>query len=270
MIKGFLNFIKESNVSDTYAFHFTESDNFLKFWSSWKISESEEISEILNNLFDDFNIDFDVTPSIILGPEVKIGEAKKVIRLIFKKKYDHDPTHTSYKNLPLSVELPKKDRLSEIKKVSSGLHNLSEDLNRIYLEIERITKMTDYTIDDNDDNLFNDKISTGEIKIDVKLHSEYLEISGLSDCYNNYIKSEKIDPKIEDWYLKSMSQIKKSIKDVSSISYQFLDHDGDGGYWDIYVFDGDEYYSLARYDMSSGEGWVDIREINRVKKDLGL
>lgn len=269
MIKNFRGFLFESESGgENYAFHFLESPELSNFLKKFNSQEKEEISELLDTLFDDFGIDFKIYTFLTINVNTKVGFGKKVILINFSKKWDDnlgilgpDRNQSGDSNLMPQLEI-----------LFPRYQEIGRDLNQIYLHISRIMEITDYKTEIPTKSRSN-RLSNLTLDLRFELRSELIRIPEIDQIYRDYISKSEFDEDITKWFNESMEKLNKifppgSIPDTE-ILCQFVEEDGDSkGHWDIYVMFEEEYYSLSTYWLDDNTHSFHNREVERLKSDI--
>lgn len=267
MIKNFRGFLFESESTEKYAFHFLESPVFYDFYKKFNNQESEELQEILDPIFDEFGIDFNVRTSLHTGVNTKVGFGKKVAHLRFSKKWPDNlgvlgPDRNSSGDSKL---------IPQLEVIFPRYQEIGRDLNQIYLHILKIMEITDYRNEIPTKLGFN-KLSNLKLDLSFDICSDVMRIPEIDSIYKDYMLKSKFDPDIEKWYNESMEKLNKIFPPGSvpglEIFCHLVEEDEGKGQWDIHTMFEDEYYSLSTYWLDDNTQSFHDSEIKKLKSDI--
>lgn len=271
MIKNFRGFLFESESTEKYAFHFLESPVFYDFYKKFNNQESEELQEILDPIFDEFGIDFDVRTFLHTDVNTKVGFGKKVAHLRFSKKWPDnldnlgllDPDRNSSGDSKI---------IPQLEVIFPRYQEIGRDLNQIYLHVSKIMEITDYK-NEAPTRLGSNRLSNLKLDLRIEISSEIMRIPEIDSIYRDYMLKSKFDPNIEKWYNESMEKLNKIFPPGSVPGLEIFCHLVEGGdegkgWWDIHTMFEDEYYSLSTYWLDDNTQSFHDSEIKRLKSDI--
>lgn len=261
MIKNFRGFLFESESSENYAFHFLESPAFYDFYKNFNQQEREELQEILDPIFDEFGIDFNVRTSLHTGVNTKVGFGKKVAHLSFLKKWPDN----------LGLLGPDSKIIPQLEVIFPRYQEIGRDLNQIYLHVSKIMEITDYR-NESPTRLGSNRLSNLKLDLRIEISSEIMRIPEIDTIYKDYMSKAEFDPAIVKWYDESMEKLNKIFPPGSvpglEIFCHHVEEDGGKGHWDIHTMFEDEYYSLSTYWLDDNTQSFDDKEVKKLKSDI--